>query len=219
MDKAYVGVRHDGLAAVTVEVDGKTSTLAARLDLRSHSPTGFDWGYGGSGPAQLALAILADALGNDEVAEEIHQTFKSRVVAGLPAEGWRLTLEQVQSEVRKIRERVFTIIPADPSEPLRAETAVPDLPVLQRLVGGRIERVPHFETYEGRPCEAWVDEEGSPEFRTDAVLNTRATRLWQDQLGGGDGPFTYEPLLFGTVVIEQRPLPLPTPAKAAALAT
>lgn len=217
MDKAYVGVRHDGLAAVTVEVEGKTSALAARLDLRNHSPTGFEWGYGGSGPAQLALAILADALGDDELAEEIYQTFKSRVVAELPAEGWRLTLEQVQSEVNKIRARVFTIIPADPAEPLRAETAVPDLPVLQRLVGGPIERVPEFTVYEGRPCEAWVDEEGSPEFRTDAVLNARATKLWRDQLG--DGPFTYEPQLYGTVVIEQRPLTLPTPAKAAALAT
>ena len=26
--------------------------------LYNHSPTGFEWGYGGSGPAQLALAIL-----------------------------------------------------------------------------------------------------------------------------------------------------------------
>src|SRR5262245_1194599 len=41
--------------------DAATRDLPARLDLRSHSPTGFEWGYGGSGPAQLALALLADA--------------------------------------------------------------------------------------------------------------------------------------------------------------
>ncbi len=34
--------------------------LGPRLDLANHSPDGFSWGYGGSGPAQLALAILAD---------------------------------------------------------------------------------------------------------------------------------------------------------------
>ena len=28
-----------------------------------HSPTGFAWGYGGSGPADLAMSILADHLG------------------------------------------------------------------------------------------------------------------------------------------------------------
>jgi len=29
---------------------------APRSDLRNHSPNGFEWGYSGSGPAQLALA-------------------------------------------------------------------------------------------------------------------------------------------------------------------
>jgi len=28
--------------------------------LWNHSPDGFEWGYGGSGPAQLALAIYQD---------------------------------------------------------------------------------------------------------------------------------------------------------------
>jgi hypothetical protein len=28
-----------------------------------HSPTGFSWGYGGSGPADLARCLLIDALG------------------------------------------------------------------------------------------------------------------------------------------------------------
>lgn len=30
-----------------------------------HSPTGFSWGYGGSGPADLARCLLIDALGDD----------------------------------------------------------------------------------------------------------------------------------------------------------
>jgi hypothetical protein len=30
------------------------------LVVRNHSPTRFAWGYGGSGPAQLALALLLE---------------------------------------------------------------------------------------------------------------------------------------------------------------
>ena len=41
---------------------GPYHPLHKRLDLANHSPTGFSWGYGGSGPAQLALAILAHYL-------------------------------------------------------------------------------------------------------------------------------------------------------------
>ncbi|HEX7324321.1 MAG TPA: DUF6166 domain-containing protein [Rhodanobacteraceae bacterium] len=71
---------------VTVEVDGCEHALDPRLDLRNHSPTGFAWGYNGSGPAQLALAITADALGSDAVALAVYQAYKARVVAGLPGD-------------------------------------------------------------------------------------------------------------------------------------
>ena len=69
--------------------------LNPRLDLWNHSPTGFEWGYGGSGPAQLALALLADHLGDDRKAVELHQPFKWAVVAKLPKQGWTLTTEQI----------------------------------------------------------------------------------------------------------------------------
>ena len=70
--KRYEG-RREGYAAI-VTVDGRR--LNPRLDLWNHSPTGFEWGYGGSGPAQLALAILADHLGNDEQAFELPPPFQ-----------------------------------------------------------------------------------------------------------------------------------------------
>lgn len=59
--RTYAGRRTDSGCAVTVNGE----PLPPRLDLFNHSPAGFEWGYGGSGPAQLALAILADALAND----------------------------------------------------------------------------------------------------------------------------------------------------------
>lgn len=51
-----------------------------------HSPSGMEWGYGGSGPADFALNILALFVGLEK-AEELYQEFKSRFVATLPFEG------------------------------------------------------------------------------------------------------------------------------------
>ena len=90
--KRYEGKRLNGLA--DVRVDGVP--LNPRLDLWKHSVTGFEWGYSGSGPAQLALALLADCLGDDEEAIGWHQDFKSAVVAGLPHEGWTLTEQEIR---------------------------------------------------------------------------------------------------------------------------
>ena len=89
--KTYEGQR-EGCAAL-VTVNGRP--LNPRLDLRNHSPTGFEWGYGGSGPAQLALALLADHLGDDEQALALYQDFKFSVVAKFPKSAWSLTSDQI----------------------------------------------------------------------------------------------------------------------------
>ena len=52
-----------------------------------HSPTGFEWGYGGSGPADLALNILLAATADRDFAARHHQSFKWRFVATLPRSG------------------------------------------------------------------------------------------------------------------------------------
>lgn len=60
--------------------------------LINHSPDGFNWGYGGSGPAQLALGLLLDVTHNPSLAMNHHQCFKSEVIAGLNIDlGWTLT--------------------------------------------------------------------------------------------------------------------------------
>lgn len=69
--KTYIGIREMPAdeAKVFVREPGKTDRpLDPRTDLRNHSPDGFEWGYHGSGPAQLAIALIADAIGNDEIA-------------------------------------------------------------------------------------------------------------------------------------------------------
>ncbi len=45
------------IASGRVWVNGKEILPDESLKFRNHSPTGFSWGYGGSGPAQLALAL------------------------------------------------------------------------------------------------------------------------------------------------------------------
>ena len=97
--KTYEG-RREGYAA-DVTVNGRP--LNPRLDLWNHSPTGFEWGYGGSGPAQLALAILADHLNDDDEAVALHQDFKREVVANFDRRGWTLTTEQIQRVVEALK--------------------------------------------------------------------------------------------------------------------
>ena len=62
-------------------VDDEAVSLTDSLAVRSHSPAGFNWGYGGSGPAQSALAICLHIFKNRYVAEVLYQAFKVRYVA------------------------------------------------------------------------------------------------------------------------------------------
>ena len=97
--KQYTGSRNCG--ATDVRVDG--TVLNPQYDLRLHSPTGFDWGYGGSGPAQLALAVLANHLSDDEEALNLYQRFKWAVIAELRWKDWTLTSEQIDHALARIR--------------------------------------------------------------------------------------------------------------------
>jgi len=97
--KIYKGIREGHVAQVTV--DGRP--LNPRLDLWNHSPSGFEWGYSGSGPAQLALALLADHLDNDQEAVDLHQEFKRAIVADLPGRGWALTSQQIQKTLEALK--------------------------------------------------------------------------------------------------------------------
>jgi len=62
--------------------------------IRNHSPDGFNWGYGGSGPAQLALAILLK-LYSREVALIHYQYFKRTAIATLPQNDFDRELDMI----------------------------------------------------------------------------------------------------------------------------
>jgi len=102
--KTYRGKRTEQGCEVTVHEDGAARPLALRLDLRNHSPTGFEWGYSGSGPAQLALALAADVLGDDERAQDIYQRLKFKLIGSLPKDGWEMTEDRVRSAIEAIEQ-------------------------------------------------------------------------------------------------------------------
>lgn len=81
--------------------DDRLATNVPHL-VTHHSPTGYEWGYGGSGPADLALNILENALhilqwkgGTTEMwrgkcfslANRLHQDFKWEFIAPAPRSG------------------------------------------------------------------------------------------------------------------------------------
>jgi hypothetical protein len=66
-----------------VWIDGRPLHPEKSQGVWNHSPDGFSWGYEGSGPAQLALAILL-SLTDERTAVRNYQTFKRQVIAGLP---------------------------------------------------------------------------------------------------------------------------------------
>jgi hypothetical protein len=67
----------------TVYIDGVELSPARSLELINHSPDGFMWGYGGSGPSQLALALMIEFCEDEAVAAQVYQDFKWDVIARL----------------------------------------------------------------------------------------------------------------------------------------
>lgn len=102
-ERIYMGVRTNGEAKVWIAWPGGGRWLRCRhrKGFWNHSAD-VEWGYGGSGPAQLALELLADATGDIRRAVRSHQAYKFAVVGGLPAEGWSLHREAVLSVLERI---------------------------------------------------------------------------------------------------------------------
>lgn len=111
---SYRGTRTDLGAVVVFISGGGRELLDPRLDVREHSPTGFEWGYGGSGPAQLALALCIHALDGDvERARRIYQEFKWRCVAHLRSDEWWLDVETVREIIARIEAVLSPPAPED----------------------------------------------------------------------------------------------------------
>lgn len=85
-----------------VFVNGEPFDHAPSLKVRNHSPDGFNWGYGGSGPAQLALAILLNETGEPRLAELYYMDFKNHVISQLPqGQPFTITSQDVKNWIDK----------------------------------------------------------------------------------------------------------------------
>ena len=102
-DRTYIGIRDNGPGSARVFVE-HGDDLDPRFDLRNHSPDGFEWGYYGSGPAQLALALLCNVLGGDKsaafLALKLYQDFKAEKIAELKDNRWRMSAGEIRDWIK-----------------------------------------------------------------------------------------------------------------------
>jgi len=83
--------------------DGIHTNVPRRIT--RHSPDGFGWGYGGSGPADFALNILSVFIGQ-RLAEGLYQDFKWEFLSRMPEEGDTIPREIILSWVdAKVKKR------------------------------------------------------------------------------------------------------------------
>ena len=78
-----------------VDLAGGRLNPSESLAVARHSPDGCSWGDGGSGPAQLALAIFLRAT-DRKTAVAHYQAFKWKVIAELPQADFTLRLARVR---------------------------------------------------------------------------------------------------------------------------
>lgn len=95
----YKGVRKTDEEIVTK--NGSKLSPKPSQEICNHSPDGFSWGYPGSGPAQLALALLYDVTGDKELSETYHHVFKWEHV-----NRWEDTWEITDEEIKEWLEAV-----------------------------------------------------------------------------------------------------------------
>jgi hypothetical protein len=80
--KIYRGTNIGTGGQAVIVIDGEKKYSLPHIV--RHSPDGFQWGYGGSGPSELARCILLDLLGNfpKSIVDHIYQDFKRYFIEG-----------------------------------------------------------------------------------------------------------------------------------------
>jgi hypothetical protein len=119
-DKIYHGVRVSvGEVNISVRTLAQDQSVLNEKSLHHvvyHSPTGMEWGYGGSGPHDLALSILADHFKDEHgavteqhiqrgghPAVDLHNQFTFAFVSRFSEGEWVLSSEQIDIWVKGMR--------------------------------------------------------------------------------------------------------------------
>lgn len=132
--KTYHGKRIEtGNVKVRVQDEGLGYDLPHFV---RHSPTGFEWGYGGSGPSDLALAVLKDLFDGMPEPEE-YMKLKFDFFANVQEDEWTLTEQEI-----------WTILEGLPSvEPLTSQ----DWGLIRAVVESEAKRA--HQVYQQSPQE------------------------------------------------------------------
>ena len=93
---------------------GNSATTALPASNGEEPALGLD-PRGGSGPAQLALAILAEHLGDNRAALNLYQDFKWACIAQIRGANWSLSGEEIDNCLARLSEQQQDTQPvADP---------------------------------------------------------------------------------------------------------
>ena len=98
-NRIFEGIAHQTPFSRDVLItDENRSTILLKPDrsqaVKNHSPDGFNWGYGGSGPAQLALAILLEVTGDERTALAHYHNFERQVIAAITSQETNWEMEE-----------------------------------------------------------------------------------------------------------------------------
>jgi hypothetical protein len=86
--KVYTANRLE--TGITVYVNGQLLYIEPSQAIHDHAPE-FEWAYGGSGPSQLALAILYDYTDDKDLSLEHYEQFKWDFLAVAAFDGFVIT--------------------------------------------------------------------------------------------------------------------------------
>jgi len=107
----YVGKRNpEDSFDLTITVENDKGMVTPLKQIVRHSPTGMEWGYGGSGPADTALSILVDFLLRTKkdltekqaikMVDRHYMDFKDKFIASADREGFELKDETIRQWLR-----------------------------------------------------------------------------------------------------------------------
>lgn len=85
----------DGGPGSVYRPDGTELTPDRSQEIINKSPTGFSWGYQGSGPHQLALALLLDHTDDRETAIQNYHDFTVDVISHIDDDEAEIPLELI----------------------------------------------------------------------------------------------------------------------------
>jgi len=73
-----------------------TASVNIQQRIKRHSPDGFEWGYAGSGPSDLALNILSIFIGQEAAERDgLYQRFKEKFIVSMPKTGGIIKKDEI----------------------------------------------------------------------------------------------------------------------------